>query len=150
MSATVIIPTLDPDSDMVARCLEAIGPEVDTKVIHDTNRDGFVATCTRGADQATGDVLVFLNDDTIPQPGWLDAIEAAVTDDRIVSGLMVYPDATATSNTRGCSFVAGPGRWRRTTGRPPPRPARCPPSPAHASPSPANGGTTSAGSTPAT
>jgi GT2 family glycosyltransferase len=92
MSATVIIPTLDPDSDMVARCLEAIGPDVDVEVIHDTNRDGFVATCTRGADQATGDVLVFLNDDTIPQPGWLDAIEAAVTDDRIVGGLMVYPD----------------------------------------------------------
>ena len=37
-------------------------------------------------------MLVFLNDDTIPQPGWLDAIEAAVTDDRIVGGLMVYPD----------------------------------------------------------
>lgn len=92
MSATVIIPTLDPDSPMVAQCLEHIGPDVDVKVIHDTDRDGFVATCTRGADDATGDVLVFLNDDTVPQPGWLDAIEAAVTDDRIVGGLMAYPD----------------------------------------------------------
>lgn len=92
MTVSVIIPTLDPDAPLTKQCLRHIGDGPEVIVAHDTNRTGFAATCNRGATQATGDVLVFLNDDTIPQPGWLDAIEAAVTDDRIVGGLMVYPD----------------------------------------------------------
>lgn len=92
MTVSVIIPTLDPDAPLTKQCLRHIGDGPEVIVAHDTNRTGFAATCNRGATQATGDVLVFLNDDTIPQPGWLDPLAAAVRDDTIAGNLLLYPD----------------------------------------------------------
>ena len=41
-------------------------------LFHDTNR-GLPAARNSGARVATGDLLVFLDDDVVPQAGWLDA-----------------------------------------------------------------------------
>lgn len=93
MTVSVIIPTLDPTGPLPTQCQAALADEdIDLHVVHDTNRDGFVTTCHRGAEQATGDILIFLNDDTVPQPGWLRALAAHVDEDTIAGPRLVYPD----------------------------------------------------------
>ena len=43
------------------------------RVLNEQNL-GFIASCNRGSAEARGDYLVFLNNDTQVQPGWLDAL----------------------------------------------------------------------------
>lgn len=90
-TVAVIIPTLNPDSEMIADCLAASG--VEPVVVHDEHREGFAHTCNAGAASCTADVLVFLNDDTIPQPGWLDALTRRVGWG-VAGSLLTYPDGT--------------------------------------------------------
>lgn len=56
---------------------------------------GFIAACNAGAEAARGDVLVFLNNDTVPQPGWLDALRetfARYPDTGLAGAQLLYPD----------------------------------------------------------
>ncbi|NDK38156.1 glycosyltransferase [Pseudoxanthomonas gei] len=56
---------------------------------------GFIAACNDGAARARGEVLVFLNNDTVPQPGWLDALlDTFRTQPRagLVGAQLIYPD----------------------------------------------------------
>jgi GT2 family glycosyltransferase/glycosyltransferase involved in cell wall biosynthesis/tetratricopeptide (TPR) repeat protein len=56
---------------------------------------GFVGGNNLAAAQATGDCLVFLNNDTEPQSGWLDALVETVERDPSVGAVgakLVYPD----------------------------------------------------------
>lgn len=56
---------------------------------------GFIAACNDGASIARGDYLVFLNNDTVPQPGWLDVL-LSTFDSQPGTGMagsrLVYPD----------------------------------------------------------
>ena len=56
---------------------------------------GFIGSCNRGAEVAHGEVVVFLNNDTIVTAGWLDALLACF--DRwpragVVGAKLIYPD----------------------------------------------------------
>lgn len=56
---------------------------------------GFIAACNDGAALARGDSLAFLNNDTVPQPGWLDALIAAFSEDErigLAGAQLLYPD----------------------------------------------------------
>ena len=56
---------------------------------------GFIGACNFGAAQARGDMLVFLNNDTIVQPGWLDSLLATFDrfpDTGLAGSKLVYPD----------------------------------------------------------
>ena len=56
---------------------------------------GFIGTCNRGAELARGEILVFLNNDTIVTPGWLDALLAVFRDHPdagLVGAKLIYPD----------------------------------------------------------
>lgn len=82
----------DGSPDDTPRLLPQVGG---IRVLARGGNAGFVAACNDGAAAAHGDVLVFLNNDTVPQPGWLDVLLAtfdAHTDAGIVGAQLVYPD----------------------------------------------------------
>ena len=67
----------------------------DIRVIKNQSNLGFAVACNQGAKIAKGRYLVFLNNDTIPQPGWLHALveEAESQDDiAVVGSKLLYPD----------------------------------------------------------
>ena len=56
---------------------------------------GFIASCNRGAENARGKYLVFLNNDTIVKEGWLSALLDTFTEEPqagVVGSKLVYPD----------------------------------------------------------
>ena len=56
---------------------------------------GFVGACNRGAEMARGEFLVFLNNDTQVQPGWLDALVGTFeshADCGLAGSQLLYPD----------------------------------------------------------
>jgi len=85
----------DASSDATASVLEAVASRV--KIVRHSENQGFGASCNDGAAVATGDYLVFLNNDTIPQPGWLEALVAYADGHpraAVVGSKLLYPDST--------------------------------------------------------
>jgi GT2 family glycosyltransferase/glycosyltransferase involved in cell wall biosynthesis len=56
---------------------------------------GFIEACNDGVSRSRGAFIVLLNNDTVPQPGWLDALLDtfdAVPDAGLVGSQLLYPD----------------------------------------------------------
>ncbi len=69
----------------------------DVKVITNDENLGFAKACNQGAQAAKGEYLVFLNNDTIPQAGWLSALVDEVkahSDVAVVGSKLLYEDRT--------------------------------------------------------
>src|SRR5262249_7115414 len=66
------IVTNDASTDETAALLEMYGARI--RIISHESNSGFAPSCNDGAAVARGQYLVFLNNDTIPSDGWLDAL----------------------------------------------------------------------------
>jgi GT2 family glycosyltransferase len=82
----------DASGDSTPRLLEGYGDAIRT-----ANREengGFAEACNDGASMARGGLLLFLNNDTEPRPGWLEALRAhaaAHPEAAIVGAKLLYP-----------------------------------------------------------
>ena len=84
------------------------------KVLRNVQNMGFINSCNRGAEMACGEILVFLNNDTLPQPGWLQSLLRVLRDypdAGAVGGKLIYPNGTLQeaggvifSDGSGCNF----------------------------------------------
>ena len=72
-------------------------------VIETGDNLGFAEACNRGAEAATGELLVLLNPDAVPDPDWRDAIERPLVESRGWSAwqALVTAEGGRTVNTRG-------------------------------------------------
>jgi len=67
------------------------------KVLRNSENAGFIRSCNRGAEAARGEILVFLNNDTLPAAGWLPPLLRIFRDKPdagAAGGKLVYPDGT--------------------------------------------------------
>ena len=82
----------DASPEPAARELAAV---TGITIVRNPQNLGFVASCNRGAELSRGEILVFLNNDTIVLQGWLDALTdvlARSPDAGLVGARLVYPD----------------------------------------------------------
>lgn len=119
-TASVVIP-VHGQLPLTLRCLHSLAASGDTTsieviVVNDASPDntadvlphieglvylqnesnlGFIGSCNAGAAVARGEFLVFLNNDTLVQPGWLDSLLATFRqfpDTGLTGSKLVYPD----------------------------------------------------------
>jgi GT2 family glycosyltransferase len=86
----VIVDDCSPDISV-----EALSFLPAIKLVGSDVNQGFIRTCNRGAREARGEYLLFLNNDTIVQTGWLDALVRTFEDFPdcgLAGSKLLYPD----------------------------------------------------------
>jgi GT2 family glycosyltransferase/glycosyltransferase involved in cell wall biosynthesis len=83
---------VDDGSDAAAR--QAVERVAGLRIVSHASAHGFVAACNAGAAAARGEFLLFLNNDTFPQPRLLDELVAAfaLPQAGVVGAALIYPD----------------------------------------------------------
>lgn len=122
MSVSIIIPLFNR-WDMTEACLAALAetaPDAEIITVDNGSTDatrlydctvrnprnrGFAVACNQGARRASGTRLVFLNNDTEPQPGWLEPLRIG----DIAGPLLTYADGSVQSAGITVDFSAEPG-----------------------------------------
>ncbi len=93
-----VIVSDDASTDDTALALASMRmTEPRLNVLRNESNCGFVESCNRAAAAATGDILLFLNNDTVPLPGWLEPLVRTFTqfpDVGAVGGKLLSPDGS--------------------------------------------------------
>ena len=109
VSAEIIVVD-DASTDETPRLLaELVAQGAPLRLITHEVNTGFAKACNDGAAKATGDYVVFLNNDTEPQPGWLQALVRYADDHpaaAAVGSKLLFPDGT----TQHAGVVIGQDR----------------------------------------
>lgn len=85
----------DASSDETEAVLRSYGKRI--RVLTLTENVGFARACNHGATLAVGDLLLFLNNDTEPRAGWLEALLSYAERNPqadVVGAKLVYPTGT--------------------------------------------------------
>lgn len=86
----IVVDDLSPDNTR-----EVLASAAGLRVISNETNQGFIRSCNSGAAAARGEYLLFLNNDTVICPGWLDELLRTFTDfpgTGLAGSKLVYPD----------------------------------------------------------
>ena len=109
-AATEVV-LVDDASNPPLECSATTDPRV--RVLRNETGLGFAGSCNRGAEGASADFLVFLNNDTTPRAGWLEAMLRCTEEDPkvgIVGCRLLYSDETV--QHAGIAFSQADGEPR--------------------------------------
>lgn len=117
---TIVIDDASSDhtADVVSRWTT---PDGRVRGVRNESNAGFLDSCNAGAKEARGDLLVFLNNDTLPLPGWLPPLVRTLVElpgAGAVGGKLLYPDGRL-QEAGGVIFSDGSGaNFGKSTGDP--------------------------------
>jgi len=109
-AATEVV-LVDDASTPLLECVARTDPRV--RVLRNETGLGFAGSCNRGAEGASAEFLVFLNNDTNPRAGWLEAMLRCAEEDPkvgIVGSRLLYSDETV--QHAGIAFSQADGEPR--------------------------------------
>ena len=96
-AACEVIVVDNGSTDGTSKLLQREQERGNLRAILNEENIGFAKACNLGASQAHGKYLLFLNNDTVPLPGWLDALLATAEADPTVGAVgskLLFPDGT--------------------------------------------------------
>jgi GT2 family glycosyltransferase len=117
--ATEVVVVDNASTDDSVAWIRATHPWV--QVVALTENLGFAAGNNRGAEGATVDALVFLNNDTEPEAGWLEALVSAAHAEpsrALVTSQLVYWSDPATIDSAGDGYLRCGGGFKVHHGQP--------------------------------
>jgi GT2 family glycosyltransferase len=94
-SVCEVIVVDDASSDATQQVVAAYADRI--RILTHTANAGFGVACNDGAAVSTGEYLVFLNNDTIPKDGWLDALVHYAEDHpeaAVIGSKLLFPNDT--------------------------------------------------------
>ncbi len=138
MTASIVIPCFDR-WNLTEKCLDALyantedvevilidngsgdqtmieGPDRCEVYLRNRTNRGFARACNQGAAVASGDVVVFLNNDTEVHEGWLPPLVSALQMNDVAGPKLIYPTGETQSFGFTINFANLPGaepepRW---------------------------------------
>ncbi len=81
------------------------------RVLRNAHNIGFLRSCNLAGSESNGDVLIFLNNDALPEPGWLPPLLRLVSewpDSTIAGGKLIFPNGRL-QEAGGIIFADGSG-----------------------------------------